>query len=111
MVIYISGPITGHAPAICEKRFSEAREELEKKGHFAVSPWHISKHLPINFTHEDYMEIDMDILAKCDAVLMLDGWTRSVGCRMEQRFMVMNGLKKVFYDLDEIPEVDDVSET
>lgn len=111
MNIYISGPITGHEPAECAMKFNQAKAEIIKRGHFPVSPWDIGKILPKTFTHSDYMEIDMDILAKCDAILMLEGWEKSKGCKDEQRMMVILDPTTVFYHLEDIPEARDVPET
>lgn len=110
MIIYISGPITGHLPSECEMKFNKAKNDIIKRGHFPVSPWDIGKLLPKTFKHSDYMEIDMDILAKCDAILMLEGWERSKGCKEEQRMRVILDPASVFYHIEEIPEAEHVLE-
>lgn len=61
MRIYISGPITGVDEQKVELNFSLAKTAVEAKGHFGISPWHLAAHLPPDFSHEDYMDIDLAI--------------------------------------------------
>ena len=102
MNIYISGPITGIDPDRCELNFSLAKTAIEAKGHYGVSPWHIAKHLPESFEHRDYMDVDMVILEKMDALLLLDGWEESRGCTKEFGFACRTDLP-VFYSIKELP--------
>lgn len=101
MKIYISGPITGIDEAKCKAAFNVAVARLFLKGYEAVSPWHISQMLPPSFTYEDYMEIDMVLLKKCDAILMLPGWENSKGATKELTYAKKNDMK-VFFDINEI---------
>ena len=84
MNIYISAPITGRTAAECEMKFNKAKNDILKRGHFAVSPWDISKSLPVTFQHDDYLAVDIEVMRRCDAVLFLDGWYQSKGCRRER---------------------------
>ncbi|MBR5299840.1 MAG: DUF4406 domain-containing protein [Bacteroidales bacterium] len=109
MNIYISGPITGRSEAECEMKFNKAQNEIEKLGHTAVNPWQIGKLLPKNLSHKDFMDIDKEILVKCDAIYMMPDWNKSKGCREEHRLMVIlddciDDSTKIFYELSEIPD-------
>lgn len=54
--IYISGPITGVENYL--KRFRDAERNLIYKGHTSiVNPAEVSRHLPDDFTHEEYMRV------------------------------------------------------
>ena len=113
MIIYISGPITGRRPAECEMKFNKAEREIRKRGHTPINPWKIGKLLPVTFEHEDYLEVDLTILKKCDGLLLLEGWQDSIGCRIEEEFVRNNDNKSVmnsfvyaiFYDYKEIPKI------
>lgn len=48
---------------------------------------------------EVWLDGDLAMLAKCDAVLMTPDWQRSTGARAEEAFARERGIP-VFYDLD-----------
>ena len=115
MNIYISGPITGRSDEENEKAFNEAKLEIMKLGHVPVSPWDIGKVLPRSFTHSDYMDIDIEILRRCDAVVFIDGWEKSDGCQLEHAIVRSWQLSvdpefpdiKVYYSIASILEADE----
>lgn len=82
MKIYLSGPISGIENykenfAAAER---EARERLSDWEPEIFNPTNII--LPKDATHEDYMKICMQELAKCDTIYMMNGWKESRGaCR------------------------------
>lgn len=72
---------------------------IGKKGHKPVSPLDQD-------TTQDYATLmgnDIRELLQCDAVLFLDGWKESKGCRLENTAATIYG-KERFYSLDKIPE-------
>ena len=82
--IYLSGPITG-VPDFKEK-FEAAKADIEDKAWGwgydlkIVNPAAIE--LPAGASHEDYMQVCMRELAKCNSIYMLNGWQNSRGaCR------------------------------
>lgn len=88
-------------------KFNKAQNEIEKLGHTAVNPWQIGKLLPKNLSHKDFMDIDKEILVKCDAIYMMPDWNKSKGCREEHRLMVLlyaEDYDRIFYELGEIPD-------
>lgn len=103
MRIYISGPITGIDENRCDVTFGFTAADLEIRGHEPISPWHVAKTLPKSFSYEDYMDIDMVLLKKCDAILMLDGWEESRGCTREFGYASRTDLP-IFYSINEIPK-------
>ena len=34
-------------------------------------------------SYEELMQIDLDLLAKCDAIYLMRGWSQSLGCNRE----------------------------
>lgn len=77
MKIYLSGPITGieNYKENFEAAEREARERLSDWEPEIFNPTNII--LPKDATHEDYMKICMQELAKCDTIYMLNGWQDS----------------------------------
>ena len=78
--IYISGPMTGTKDY--KEQFFKAEEELKQKGHDVINPAREDQLLP-NGTYEDYMDLDMFLLDKCDAIYLLKGWRKSCGANRE----------------------------
>jgi hypothetical protein len=100
MNIYISLPITGIVPDEVEASATYAAGVLEKKGHTYVSP------LDINDPDSDYntcMGRCIHALLGCDAVVVLEGWSCSKGCRLEAEAAKIYG-KPLYKGLDAVPE-------
>lgn len=79
--VYISGPITGIDPELCRARFAAAKKELHQRGMEPVSP--LENGLPDDAPYDEHMERDLEMLADCGIIYMLNGWERSKGCRIE----------------------------
>ena len=81
---YISGPIRGTEDY--EARFAAAAEYIrEKLEGVPVNPVHLAKMMPLDggFERNDYLDIDIQILLKCDMIAMLPGWEDSPGANAE----------------------------
>ena len=101
MRIYIALPISGWDIETVEAICNHAEAVIEEKGHTAVSPIALPHRDP-----EDYNAVigtDITALLCCDAVLFLDGWEDSRGCRLEYAAAVVYG-KRCFYDAADIPD-------
>ncbi len=79
--IYISGPITGWPIDKCRVRFEEAEYRLRLQGFEPVNP--MKNGLPADAPYDEHMKRDLEMLAECDAIYLLNGWERSKGCRIE----------------------------
>ena len=102
MRIYISGPITGIEPFVTFQKFFNAEQRIQERGHVAVNPLEIGYLLPKDFRHQDFMDVDMAILKKMDAIVLLEGWESSQGCTQEFSYACRNDMK-IYYNLDDIP--------
>ena len=89
--VYISGAITGRASMEYMSQFADARKKLFQNGYEVVDPANTCYGLPDTFTHDDYMDICMVLLRKCDAIYMLDGWRDSVGANRELNYAREHG--------------------
>lgn len=107
MKIYISLPITGHDIEDVEASCIYASGVIQAKGHTPVSPLDVS---PDPADYAEHMGNDIKALLGCDAVLFMDGWRTSKGCRLENAAAKIYD-KQAFYSLDRIPNADDLFET
>lgn len=90
MKIYISGPITGTDDYI--KRFSDAQKYLESKGYSVINPALVNSNLPKDTSYDDYMKMSFCMLDMCDAIYMLNGYSKSVGAKLELEMAIRNRL-------------------
>ncbi len=84
MRIYISGPITNEPNY--RRNFAVAQQILEEQGHKdIINPAELSKAIPSieKMNHEEIILLCFDLLARCDAIVMLPGWRNSTGCTAE----------------------------
>lgn len=105
MRIYISGPITGVNPADAFMAFTNAESQLLYLGHKVYNPLTLADFLPDNFTHKDYMDVDLLVIAKCDAAYFMPGWSRSEGCKIERRFCETHGIR-IYDSISEVANED-----
>jgi hypothetical protein len=101
--IYISGPMKnmtdGNMPA-----FDEAEKQLKQLGFDVLNPHKICEKLNTKFfgmgkspEYEDYLKEDIiQMLSKCDTVLVLPGWRGSEGSKCEIANAIACGLDVVF---------------
>lgn len=102
MKIYISGPITGHEKTAYQ-HFEDAERAVIAYGHQAVNPMKLN-HSHHNGAWEEYMKVDLAELLKCDAMLLLHGWSRSKGSILELRVATALGIRLIA-DIDDLPTV------
>ena len=51
---------------------------------------------------EKFIEGDLEILSRCDAIYMLEGWRESEGAMMEYNLAVELGLELLFEELNDV---------
>jgi len=97
MRVYISGPITG-VPDYNEN-FIQAERKLLAAGHDPVIPVTIGAALSARLGREptwrEYMREDIKALCDCDAIIMLDGWEKSSGARLEEHIAMRLDIKQI----------------
>jgi hypothetical protein len=103
MKIYISLPITGHDIDEVEARCIFTKAVIEKKGHIPISPLDVSS--DPDATYAQHMGNDIAALLECDAVLFLEGWQLSKGCRLEYEVARIYQLKN-FLSAEQIPMIE-----
>lgn len=96
MRCYISGPMTGiedyNFPA-----FENAATELRRRGHAALSPHELYEEVvedvaPNTPYWSDFLRADIPALCLCDTIVLLHGWHRSKGARLEHHIALELGM-------------------
>ncbi len=112
MIVYVSGPYSAPTREARLDNVLEAVEvgiEIRKKGHFPVIPHlydlfdEIAKKMGHNFDWQSYIDMDLAILERCDALYFIG---ESKGACIELERAKELGLK-IFYSLEEVPKVKD----
>ena len=103
-VVYVAGPFRGpNHWAIAENIRNAERLALEvwRAGAAAICPHANTAHFQDAAPDHVWLDGDLEILARCDAVLMTPDWLRSTGAKAEEAFARERGIL-VFYTLDEL---------
>lgn len=90
MRLYLAGKVTGD-PGYFAK-FMEAAHDLRRLGHEVKNP------VEINFDKPNWttcMRRDIAALMECDAICLLDDWTRSPGAKLEQMIATEVGIRSI----------------
>lgn len=82
MRYYLSGPMSG-LPDNNFPAFAQACEWLRARGFTIVSPHEKGSERDTGRSYLSYLKEDTVLLAACDALILLGGWTNSTGARME----------------------------
>ena len=97
MKAYISGPMEGVKDYLDD--FQVVEEALMELGDVVVNPAKLDKAVKgRGISREDYLELDLELLKWCDAIVMLDGWQQSRGCNREYGYAVAAGKSIIAYD-------------
>lgn len=93
MKLYIAGPMTG-LPKYNFPAFNAAAAHLRGMGHEVVNPAELPA--PDDPTWENYLRGALRAMLTCEAVVLLPGWVKSNGARLER--MVADRLRMPVYD-------------
>lgn len=98
-VIYTAGPFT--APTVWGERVNIRVAEgwalaIWKAGHIALCPHANSANFSGELEPDAFIRGDLELLSRCDAVLMLPNWEHSRGAKIERACAEVCGIK-VFY--------------
>ena len=87
MLIYVSGKYTGDV----DENILAARSvaiRLWELGHAALCPHLNTAHFEhdCNVGYDQYIEGDLNMIARCDAIVMVNGWEESKGAKIEKEY-------------------------
>ena len=103
-VVYVAGPYRAATAWEIEQNIRRAETlalEVWRSGAAAVCPHANTRFFQGAAPDDVWLDGDLAILAKCDALLMSPDWTRSSGSRAEQQFAEGRGIP-VFYGLADL---------
>jgi hypothetical protein len=92
MLIYVSGKISAPTREEVLANIDAAAKvagEWMKAGHSVICPHTNSGGIVdagYEFTHAEWMKADLTMIARCDAMVMVDGWTGSKGAKEEYNY-------------------------
>lgn len=83
MKIYLSGPITGDNNYLEHFNLAEEMASCYFENALIINPAKLNAEIYKERGYEYTMQICLAELAGCDAILMLDGWEKSLGANRE----------------------------
>lgn len=91
MLVYVAGPYTAKDGRSVDDNIEAARAvavKLWEKGHAVICPHQNTANFELDCkaTYEDYLRGDLVMLARCDAIVMVEGWEDSAGAVKELAF-------------------------
>ncbi len=92
--IYISGPMSG-MPDFNRAAFHLAWNELHAQGYEAINPGNIEG--DDDWTWSDWMREDIKWLVDCQNIVMLPGWEKSRGAKLEKYIAQELGMRVYFW--------------
>ena len=85
-LIYVAGPYSGDVENNI-KRAEEVSIELIRNGWYVITPHKntagYEQYEDDQITYQTWIEMDLDILKRCDAIFVMNGWKRSRGTQRE----------------------------
>ena len=102
MVVYIAGPYRGRTPYQVEKNIARAKKaalKVWKAGHIALCPHMNTANFDGELPDEVWMDGALELMLRCDVVLVLKGWDSSKGSRAEVTEAMSRGML-VVEDID-----------
>ena len=98
MILYLRGPITGVDNY--QEIFRTARGRLAAMGYKVINPAEMIGVLHEGASYEDFLDIDLALLAKADVLVQLPDWESSRGANRELGFAL--GTDKIVVSLDSL---------
>jgi len=103
-VIYIAGPFRGSSSWDIERNVRRAEElalQVWKAGFTAICPHANTRFYQGVLPDDAWLDGDLAILGRCDAVLLTPDWRESAGATAERAFAIQRGIP-VFGSLIEL---------
>ena len=102
-LIYVSGPYTAPTEEEINENIQRAEDiavMLMRNGFDVITPHkNTAGYQQYEFTHERYLEQDINILSRCDAIIMMNGWRDSKGACIEMEYAREENIPIIFEDI------------
>jgi len=100
-VIYCAGPYRGKNEVDVRRNVERAKwwaEAVWRLGAAAICPHTNTYDMDLAVEPEEFVVRDLELVRRCDAVLMLPGWQHSSGAVKERAEASLCGLKVFYWD-------------
>jgi nucleoside 2-deoxyribosyltransferase len=104
--IYVAGPYTANDSWSLEKNIRSAEEisfQVFSLRAVAVCSHTISRYFFGTLNEEFWLEATMNMLSRCDAMVVVEGWKKSSGTLGEIKYAAENDIP-IFYSVEELAE-------
>lgn len=109
-LIYVAGKYNDISYSKIEDNIRKAERasiKLIQNGWAVITPHKNTAHYEIyesilNIDNDFWIEMDLEILKRCDAIFFLFNWIDSIGCKKELLFAEENNIK-IYYEGDSFP--------
>ena len=78
-IIYIAGPLNGDVDAHVSEAERVAFELAKRRVMFYCPHYNAQKHFALKLPESYWIAMGLEVLRRCDAVLLLEGWGKSSG--------------------------------
>jgi hypothetical protein len=104
IVVYISGKYSGKDYDEIESNIKKVREtaiKLWELGYTVLAPHLNTYHFETDCkcSYQDYIDGDLTLLSRCDAILMLDNWEESTGAKIEKQ-AAEDRMMEIFFNIE-----------
>ena len=103
-VVYVAGPFRANNAWEIEQNVRRAETlalDVWRRGFACICPHTNTRFYQGAHVDKAWLAGDLDILAGCDAILMLEDWKNSTGATEEHDFALNNDIP-VFYTIEEL---------
>ena len=103
-VVYVAGPFRGANSWEMEQNIRRAETlalDVWRMGAAVICPHTNTRFFQGAADDNVWLDGDLELLARCDAVLMTPDWERSSGARAEREFAADKDIR-IFYDADSL---------
>ena len=106
LAIYVAGPFRGRDSWEMEQNIRRAEAlslEVWRLGCAAICPHANTRYFQGALPDETWLLGDLELMRRCDGVLVTEDWERSLGAVAEVDEALRNGIR-VFFDLEQLKE-------
>ena len=103
-LVYLAGPYTAENDWLVFMNVVTARvwaEDVMRRGYAVYSPH--AQNFASSMSWDDIMDRDIEVLSRCDMLVMLPGWEESRGSQMEHRYAVEHEIP-IYESVYDLPE-------
>lgn len=110
MILFVSGPYRADMPEGVHDNIQAARKvaiAIWEAGHTALCP-HLNTarfELDCKAPDQAYLDGDLEMLKRCDGIVMMPGWVKSKGACSEYDYARLNGIQLYMFDGGELVSV------